>query len=108
MFYIGQSWTPVPKLVSYHGGSIHEIKTRVSKAIRKKNDKAKKRITNSTIKNADLCVCMEDGGLFELQDFEVFFSNLNETLFKNIFFITSSHFISYNKNEGFVEHERKI
>lgn len=95
-------------LVSYYGGSIHEIKINVSKAISKKNDKAKKRIINSKIKTADLCVCIEDGGLFEKKDFESFFSNLNETLFENIFFITSSHFISYNKNEGFIEHERKI
>ena len=95
-------------LVSYYGGNMHEIAFGVLNAINKKNDKAKKRITNSKIKIVDLCICIEDGCLFELQDFESFFSNLNDTLFENIFFITSSHFISYNKNEGFVEHKRKI
>ena len=96
------------KLLFYRGGSMGEIKREIYKALNKKQDKALKRLKDKTYNSVDLCICMVDGSLFDQYSFELAFDNLDEYIFTNIFFITPSYFICYNKNSGFKEYPRII
>ena len=90
-------------LHSWYGGGMGEIKNKILLTLQKKNNIAIRRLQQSKIKSVDLCICIVDGGLFDLSSFEIAFSNFNEYIFENIFFITRSYFIRYNKNVGFQE-----
>ena len=94
-------------ILSYYGGSMQEIKIGIQNAIKKKQDITIKRCENSPIEVVDLCVCVQDGNLFDLHSFEIAFGSFKECIFDNIFFITPSHFIRYNKLTGFEEYEKK-
>lgn len=96
------------KLVFYFGGTMEEIKQKIIIAINKKQQKAEKRLAKCSFSDIDLCICINDGGLFDLNSFELFFIDLQKYLFKNIFFITSSHFICFNRDYGFKEYPRII
>lgn len=72
-------------LLSWYGGGMNEIKNKILLAIQRKNDIAISRMRKSNIKSVDLCVCIVDGGLFDLRSFEIAFSNFNEYIFENIF-----------------------
>ena len=67
-----------------------------------------KRIKVKNYHYIDLCLCIQDGSIFDLNSFKMAFTNLDKYLFQNIFFITPSHFIRYNKKIGFEEYPRKL
>jgi len=92
----------------YYSGTIGKLKNKIAEAIKKKHKKALRRIANAEVKFADLCVCIADGGLLDLSFFEQAFKELEEYIFANIFFVTSSHFVRYNKDSGFQEYERRF
>ncbi|MBR7163885.1 MAG: hypothetical protein IKD21_02840 [Clostridia bacterium] len=96
-------------LYSYNGGSMYEIGQKILEIIKKKHEIAIKRKENTCIDIVDLCICMVDGSLYDINSFEIQFSDLlEESIFRNIFFITPSSFIKYNKQCGFEEYDRKI
>lgn len=96
-------------LYSYNGGSMSEIRQKILEIIKKKHNRAVKRKENTGIDIVDLCICMVDGSLYDINSFKIQFSNLlEESIFRNIFFITPSCFIKYNKACGFEEYDRKI
>ena len=90
------------RLFYYYGGSVGEIKAGILGAIKEK--KASKRKSASDVEKVDLCICIEDGGLFNLQTFERYINIEKDNVFENIFFITS-RFIRYNKDTGFEEYK---
>lgn len=95
------------EIYAYYGGSIGEIVIAINKSIKNKRHKALNRIKKKTYKYINLAICMVDGSLFDLFSFELNFKDLNSEPFHNIFFITPSHFIRYNKDIGFMEYPRK-
>lgn len=95
-------------IASYYGGSMAEIKSAIITSLEKKQQKALKRIKVKNYQYIDLCLCIQDGSLFDLNSFKMAFTNLDKYLFQNIFFITPSHFIRYNKKIGFEEYPRKL
>lgn len=92
----------------YYGGSIKEIKNKIYNSLETKNKKALNRLKNRPYKYVDLCLCIQDGSLFDLSTFELNFNDLYKYIFQNIFFITPSHFIVYNNDYGFKEFPRLI
>lgn len=99
---------PNGDVYSYYGGSISEIKQAIRKSLESKHEKAKERLKNKSYKQVDLCICIQDGSLFDLFSFELEFTDLEKYVFDNIFFITPSHFICYNKKIGFTEYPKVI
>ncbi len=93
---------------SYYGGSMSEIKVAIIKSIDKKQNKALKRLKEKQYNCVDLCLCINDGGLFDKYSFELAFTELDKYLFNKIFFITCTHFICYSKENGFKEYPRII
>ena len=96
------------KLISWRGGTMKETERKIVEAINTKEAKAKKRLQNSKVKIVDLCICLQDGSLFDLKAFKDTFKNFDNYIFINIFFITPSYFIRYNKDSGFQEFSLKI
>lgn len=92
----------------YYGGSMSEIKSAIRYCIDSKQEKALKRLKSQPFKSVDLCICINDGALFDKYSFELAFDDLDKYLFSNILFITSAHFIRYNKKIGFEEYPRII
>ena len=95
-------------LISYRGGSMSEIRSKIKERIEEKNAKALTRMNQSSYQKVDLCICVADGSLFDLYSFQLSFDNLQNYVFDNIFFITPSYFIRYDKNNGFQEYKRII
>lgn len=93
-------------LHSCNGCSIKEIIESTYIAIKEKKRIAEKRMREHKYICVDLCLCMFEGGLFDLTSFELAFNDLHQYPFSNIFFITNSCFIVFNKNYGFKEHAR--
>lgn len=93
---------------SYYGGSMSEVISLIRKALENKQKKALRRLEIKSYKSVDLCMCINDGSLFNKYSFEIAFNDLDKYLFNNIFFITSAHFIRYNKKIGFEEYPRII
>lgn len=85
-----------------------EIKNKVLSSVCNKNNIALKRKENACIDIIDLCVCIMDAGMYDINSFKINFTDFKDCIFRNIFFITSSRFICHNKELGFVEHERII
>lgn len=96
------------KLLQWQGGPIDEIINEIKNFISKKEAKAKKRLSYSTFDFVDLCICIDDGGWFDENDFPRINIDLSNTIFKNIFFITSSLFFRYTKENGFEQYERIV
>lgn len=96
------------ELVMYRGGSIGELKRGIIKALNKKKERVENRLEKKKYSSVDLCVCVSDGGLFDIYSFELAFNDICNYPFTNIFFITSQHFICYNKKTGFKEYPRII
>jgi len=96
------------RLISWHGGALNETKKNIYKAIKKKNNIAIKRLNQKPYDYVDLCLCIVEGGLFDLNSFKLCFDNFDEFVFRNIFFITCSCFVCYNKETGFKEFSRII
>lgn len=96
------------RIIAYGGGSMFEIRALISNRIVQKNDKARRRLQLNNIDCVDLCLCIVDGSLFDLQSFELSFSDLDHFVFNRFFFITPSHFILYEKGIGFKEYPRKL
>ena len=94
-------------IISYYGGSMPEIKNAILDSLERKQQKACKRLKDKNYQNIDLCFCIQDGSLFDLFSFKIAFDNLDKYIFQNIFFITPSYFIRYNKKVGFKEYPRK-
>lgn len=99
---------PSGKLLQWSGGTIREIINEIQNAVSKKQVKAQKRLANKTYDSVDLCVCIDDGGWFDEKDFSQINLSLDETLFDNIFFITSKLFFRYTKGNGFEQYERIV
>ncbi|MGN0457786.1 MAG: hypothetical protein ACI4IL_02290 [Eubacterium sp.] len=93
---------------SYYGGSMSEVISLIRKALENKQKKALRKLEIKSYKSVDLCMCINDGSLFDKHSFEIAFNDLDKYLFNNIFFITSAHFIRYNKKIGFEEYPRII
>ena len=91
---------------SYYGGSISELISLIRISIDRKQRIAVNRLANKSYKNVDLCICINDGGLLNKENFELAFNDLNIYIFRNIFFITSLNFISYSKRKGFKEYKK--
>lgn len=96
------------RLFSYSGGTMTEMRSLILNRIEEKNQKALKRSSTRKYDSIDLCLCIVDGSLFNLNSFENSFANLDAYVFENMFFITPSYFIVFNKNDGYKEFERKI
>ena len=92
----------------YYGGSMGEIKTKIKEELNIKQNKAINRLKEKHYKSVDLCMCINDGSLFDQYSFELAFNDLNRYIFDNIFFITRSRFVVYNRNNGFKEYPRVI
>ncbi len=99
---------PNGDIYSYYGGSISEINRTIRKSLESKHTKAIARLRYKPYKQVDLCICIQDGSLLDLFSFELSFTDLEKYIFDNIFFITSSHFICYNKKVGFTEYPKVI
>ena len=95
-------------LISYRGGSMSEIRCMIRERLEEKNAKALRRIERTSYKQVDLCICIVDGSLFDLFSFQLSFDDLHKYVFDNIFFITPSHFIKYDKVNGYQEYEMAI
>ena len=85
-----------------------EMRSLILNRIEEKHKKALKRSSTREYDSIDLCLCIVDGSLFNLNSFKNSFTNLDAYVFENIFFITPSYFIVFNKNDGYKEFERKI
>lgn len=93
----------------YYGGSMSEIKSAIFEAIKNKQIKAETRIERTGVETIDLCICMYDGSLLDLNSFKLFNLDINNVIFDNIFFITPSYFIRYDiKNNELSEYPRII
>jgi hypothetical protein len=86
----------------------NEIKKQTQSAIHIKNEKAKNRLIQKKYSSVDLCICIDDGGWFDFNDFINMGLLLDFCLFENIFFITSSLFFRYTKTNGFEQYKRII
>lgn len=95
-------------LLSFYGGSMSEIRRGIIERIEEKNDKVIKRKIKYSYKSVDLCICIADGSLFDLYSFQTAFCDLQKYVFDNIFFITPSYFIRFDKINGFQEYRRII
>lgn len=93
---------------SYYGRSMSEIRLLAKKGLENKQNKALRRLKIKSDKSVDLCMCVNDGSLFDKYSFELSFNDLDKYLFNNIFFITSSRFICCNKKIGLEEYPRII
>ena len=93
-------------LLLYQGGTFSEIIRIVRERIDNKQEKALKRLEDNPKTCVDLCVCIADGALLELTDFDLAFNDLDNYIFSFIFFITSARFICYSKEIGFKEYSR--
>ena len=71
-------------LVLFYGGSMSEIKLKIKDSIQIKQEKALKRLKSKTYKNVDLCICIDDGGLFDKYSFDLFFEGFEDYIFDNI------------------------
>lgn len=91
-------------LKKFYGGSIEELKQLIIERVYEKQDKAKNR--NKKYTTYELCLCIDDGGLFEYER-EMFFLLNHKTIFSKIFLITSSRFFVL-ENETIVSYKRKI
>lgn len=87
-------------LISCAGGSMPEIENLIMFRIKEKNKKALSRMNKATYQQVDLCICISDGGLFDLRSFQLIFTDMREYEFNNIFFITLSHFIRFDKSNN--------
>ena len=96
------------KLISYRGGSMSEIRRLIRLRLEEKNAKALSRMEKNAYQQVDLCICIADGSLFDLFSFQLSFDDLQKYVFDNIFFITPSYFIRYDKVNGYQEYERII
>lgn len=96
------------ELTQWQGGPIAEIVEKIQKTIDEKESKAKKRLSIKKYETVDLCICIDDGGWFDGKDFSLINLTLNDTIFENIFFITSSLFFRYTKANGFEQYKRII
>ena len=96
------------ELFCWSGGTMLETQNKIIQAINKKQDKAIKRIQASCVEIVDLCICLQDGSLYDLESFRNTFHDFNEYIFENIFFITPSYFIHYDRNVGFQEFTLRI
>lgn len=95
-------------LISYYGGGMGEIRSKIIERIKTKHEKALKRLSRSGCQTVDLCLCVADGSLFNLDSYKMSFDNLDQFVFDNIFIITPAYFIRYNKTTGFEEYKRII
>ena len=96
------------ELLQWQGGPIYEIVKNIQKAVDVKNAKAKQRLSTQKFDSVDLCICIDDGGWFDENDFPLINVNLSSTLFENIFFITSALFFRYTRSQGFEKYNRII
>ena len=103
---VGLKIKPNGDIYSYYGGSISEILHAIRASLESKQKKALKRLNLKPYKMIDLCICIQDGSLLDLFSFELAFKDLDKYIFEKIFFITPSHFIVYNKTNGFIEYPR--
>ena len=95
------------KLLQWQGGPIEEISNKIQQAINQKEEKARKRLSKKQYDSIDLCICIDDGGYFDAETF----GNINfdiGDIFTNIFYITSSLFLRYTKQEGIKQYKRII
>jgi len=93
-------------LQRYYGASIQELLSLIEERTEKKNTKAIIRAESSSFEVVDLCLCVDDGGLLDLNSCNAL--NFKSYIFNNIFIITSSCFLCYNKLSGFKEYRRVI
>ena len=97
------------KILSYYGGSLYELRKLIIDRILRKNTKAKRHLKNP-IETCQLCLCVDDGGLFEYkEEFDFLFQNkiLENTIFNKIFIITRSLFLVY-ENGAITSLQRKL
>lgn len=95
-------------ILRYYGGSIQETIKIIKKRVAEKNEKAQKRKNFEKYESIDLCVGVQDGGLMDMQTFQIADFDFKDLVFDNIFFITSSYFFKYSANNGFEEYPRNI
>ena len=96
------------RIKMYYNGSFGELRKIIVNKIKMKQLKAQKRLENKHYDTVDLCLCIVEGGLFDLNSFQISFENLDISVFENIFFITRSVFVIYNKKTGFKKLPLKI
>lgn len=89
-----------------YGGSIQEIIKIIKKRVTEKNEKAQKRKNFEKYESIDLCVGVQDGGLIDMQSFQMADFNFKDLVFDNIFFITPSYFLRYSTSTGFEKYTR--
>ena len=92
----------------YVSNCIQDIEKKIETSLRVKEEKVIKRMSHTGVKKVDLCICIPDGSLYDMASFELAFPELEKHIFENVFFITSSKFIRFNKTYGFEEYERKL
>lgn len=91
-------------LFCYYGGSVPEIIKAIKNAVTEKSTKAERRKQIRRFDSIDLCVCVQDGSLMDLQSYQIADFDFSESPFANIFFITPSYFIRYSKDSSFEDY----
>ena len=97
---------PTGELLRWSGGTIQDLVGKIQNAIIKKDEKARKRLKNHAYTSIDLCLCIDDGSLFDLYSFQIMDLDLKSTIFNNIFFITANVFVRFSKETGFEQYEK--
>jgi hypothetical protein len=105
---VGSKLSDSGELVQWCGGPFEEILIKIEEAIIKKEAIAQKRLSCSNYECVDLCVCIDDGGCLFENDFPLSNLELNNSLFENIFFITSKLFYRYTKQGGYEQYKRVV
>lgn len=87
-------------LLYYGGGSIIELKNIIKESIKEKEEKRKKR--NKIFGSYELCLCVDDGGLFDKKssfNFIIDEKILDKTEFSTLFIITSYNLFIIKNNQ---------
>ena len=96
-------------ILSYYGGSFCELRKLIIERIARKNLKAQRHLKKYNVE-CQLCLCVDDGGLFEYkEEFDFLLQNkiLENTIFRKIFIITRSLFLVY-ENGAITSYQRKL
>ena len=100
------TFLPDGHLLSHRGGSLGELWLTLRERIQNKHDIALKRLSTNGCNRIELCLCIVDGSLTDLDDFKYYLDDMEQFVFDRVFFITSSRFICYDKQFGFEEYTK--
>ena len=95
-------------LMSYKGGSVSELWQLIRERIQSKHNIAVKRLKEKRYHHIELCLCVVDGHIIDMNDLIYYLNDLERFVFDRVFFITSSLFLCYDKKNGLKEYSKKL